>query len=87
MNIIRRVPGDSILDELITNCNQSGYEFVYAPFMRKLSDEHALHMDVNSSNVNRRVLINCKKDSDSVSVKCSTSTIPVKVPGGKQGNM
>ncbi|MDR2609037.1 MAG: hypothetical protein LBC06_00390 [Rickettsiales bacterium] len=77
------VPSDPILEELVTNCNQAGYEFIYAPFMSEFSNEHALHMDVNSSNVNRRVLINRKKNSDSVSVECSASAIPVKVPGGK----
>ncbi|MCA4774308.1 hypothetical protein [Wolbachia endosymbiont of Mansonella perstans] len=55
--------------------------------MSKFSNEHALHMDVNSSNVNRRVLVNYKKDSDSVSVEYSTSAIPVKMSEEKRGNM
>lgn len=76
-----QVPSGSILEELVTNCNQAGYEFIYTPFMEALNSKHKLHMDVNSSNVCRRVLIDCEKNSDSVGVRCDTSMIPIQVSG------
>ncbi|WP_264331244.1 hypothetical protein [Wolbachia endosymbiont (group B) of Erebia ligea] len=76
-----QVPSDSILEELVTNCNQAGYEFIYAPFIEALNSKHKLHMDVNSSNVCRRVLIDCEKNSDSVGVRYDTSMIPIQVLG------
>ncbi|WP_341813104.1 hypothetical protein [Wolbachia endosymbiont (group B) of Germaria angustata] len=76
-----QVPSDSILEELVTNYNQAGYEFIYAPFIEALNSKHKLHMDVNSSNVCRRVLIDCEKNSDSVGVRCDTSMIPIQVLG------
>ncbi len=80
-----KAPSDHILEELITNCNQVGYEFIYAPFICELSNKYGLHMDINSSNVNRRVLIDREKNSNSVRVKCNASTIPIEVPGEKIG--
>ncbi|QCB61418.1 hypothetical protein EJB10_00825 [Wolbachia endosymbiont of Brugia malayi] len=56
-----KAPSDHIPEELITNYNQAGYEFICAPFICELSNKYGLHMDVNSSNVNRRVLIDREK--------------------------
>ncbi|WP_353284821.1 hypothetical protein [Wolbachia endosymbiont (group A) of Lasioglossum fulvicorne] len=76
-----QVPSDHILEELVINCNQAGYESIYSPFIVELLGKHELLMGVNSND--RKVLIDCKKDSDSVRVECRTLTIPVKVLGGK----
>ncbi|WP_250296597.1 hypothetical protein [Wolbachia endosymbiont of Oedothorax gibbosus] len=73
-----QVPSDHILEELITNCNQSGYEFIYATFMAELLSKHELFMNVNGSNVDRKVYIDCR-NPNSVKVECKTSRIPVNL--------
>lgn len=74
------VPSDAILEELITNCNQAGYESVYAPLIAKLFSEHELFMNVNDNTVSREVHINCK-DSNSVKVECKIPKMPVDYIG------
>ncbi|APR98298.1 hypothetical protein [Wolbachia endosymbiont of Folsomia candida] len=74
------VPSDAILKELITNCNQAGYEFVYAPLMVKLFSEHELLMDVNDNSVSRDVYINCR-NSNSVKVECKIPKMPINYTG------
>ncbi|MDR2831644.1 MAG: DUF5089 domain-containing protein [Rickettsiales bacterium] len=81
-----KVPSDPILEELITSCNQSGYEFIYAPFIAKLLDEHELFMNVNGSNVDRKVYIDCR-NPNSVKVECKTSRIPVNLSTEKISDM
>ncbi|WP_375604261.1 hypothetical protein NOX90_01380 [Wolbachia endosymbiont of Anurida maritima] len=81
-----QVPSDSILEELITNCNQSGYEFIYAPFMAELLSKHELFMNVNGSNVDRKVYIDCR-NPNSVKVECKTSRIPVNLSTEKISDM
>ena len=71
-----QIPNDAILEELITNCNQAGYEFVYAPFITKLCATNELLMVINSNEVDRKVHINCT-DPNSIEVECRASEFPV----------
>ncbi|WP_265037014.1 hypothetical protein [Wolbachia endosymbiont (group A) of Anomoia purmunda] len=81
-----QVPSDHILEELVINCNQAGYESIYSPFIAELLGKHELFMNVNGSNVDRKVYIDCR-NPNSVKVECKTSRIPVNLSTEKISDM
>ncbi len=65
------IPVSSILDEMVTNCHQAGYENIY----RLLLDgfcKHNSHLNISD----KKIYINCE-NSDSINFECSSNTITV----------
>ncbi|OEY87023.1 hypothetical protein BIY23_00855 [Wolbachia pipientis] len=68
------IPNKAILEEFVTNCNQSGYEFSYGLLLKELFQKHGLFTQLNDG---QRTIYITIRSPDSIRVESKNPVISI----------